>query len=280
MDVNCLDHQLTEDERRHFDERGFLIIKSALEEDELEPLEAAADKIWHEEKSRGLSEQGNLFFPNFIGREQVFIDLVDHPRVFPKVWGLLNSWNIYLYHSHLGITPQEHKEENAQKKQLGFHQDSGRVNLELEGDPRPRLSLKVAYWLSDVSVAGRGNFYIVPGSHLDNKLHRPADDNPRGAIPVCAERGDAVFFDRRLWHARSPNHSTTVRKALFYGYGYRWLRTKDDMTILPELFEKCDPIRKQLLGYGSNCNGFFSPRDEDVPFKLWLEENIGAGALG
>jgi hypothetical protein len=70
-----------------------------------------------------------------------------------------------------------------------------------------------------------------------------------------------------------------VRKALFYGYGYRWLRTKDDMTIRPELFEKCDPIRKQLLGYGSNCNGFFSPRDEDVPFKLWLEENIGAGAL-
>ncbi|MFT7692673.1 MAG: ectoine hydroxylase, partial [Candidatus Latescibacterota bacterium] len=157
------------------------------------------------------------------------------------------------------------------KKPLGFHQDSGRVNLELEGDPRPRLSLKVAYWLSDISEPGRGNFYIVPGSHLYNKLHRPADGNPQNAIPVCAQRGDAVFFDRSLWHARSPNHSPSVRKALFYGYAC----TKDDMTIDPDLYEACDPVRKQLLGAASNCNGFFSPKEEDTPFRTWLEEHLG-----
>ena len=41
-----------------------------------------------------------------------------------------------------------------------WHPDSGRVNIELETDPRPRLSLKVAYFLTDVSEPGRGNFYI------------------------------------------------------------------------------------------------------------------------
>ncbi|MFT5089128.1 MAG: ectoine hydroxylase [Candidatus Latescibacterota bacterium] len=179
--------------------------------------------------------------------------------------------DIYLYHSHLGITPQEADAQSPSKKPLGFHQDSGRVNLELEGDPRPRLSLKVAYWLSDISEPGRGNFYIVPGSHLYNKLHRPADGNPQNAIPVCAQRGDAVFFDRSLWHARSPNHSPSVRKALFYGYAC----TKDDMTIDPDLYEACDPVRKQLLGAASNCNGFFSPKEEDTPFRTWLEEHLG-----
>ena len=50
-------------------------------------------------------------------------------------------------------------------KRLGWHQDSGRVNRDLEGDPRPRISLKVAFFLTDTSVAGRGNFSVVPGSH-------------------------------------------------------------------------------------------------------------------
>jgi ectoine hydroxylase len=277
MDTKCLEHLLTDDERQHFNELGFLVVRNALGEEELLKLEEATDRIWQQNKAQNAA--ANLFYPNFVGREQVFIDLLDHPRVFPKVWGILQSWNIYLYHSHLGITTQEEDAQTPMKKPLGFHQDSGRVNLELEGDPRPRLSIKVASWLSDVSEAGRGNFYIVPGSHLDNNLHRPTDDNPQGAIPVCAQRGDAVFFDRRLWHARSPNHSPIVRKALFYGYAYRWLRTKDDMTIDPSLFDNCDPVRKQLLGYGTNCNGFFSPKDEDVPFKLWLEEHLGEGVF-
>ena len=210
--------------------------------------------------------------PNFAGKEQCFIDLLDNPKTFPKIWGIL-GWNIYLYHSHLGITPQEKPEDEPMKVPLGFHQDSGRVNRDIEISPRPRISLKIAFWLSDVSEPGRGNFHIVPGSHLTDTIVKPEDRNPDGAIPVCANAGDAVFFDRRLWHARSPNHSPIVRKVLFCGYGYRWIRTKDDMTVRPDLFEACDPIRKQILGAGTNCNGFFSPKDDDVPLKLWLEEH-------
>lgn len=278
MDKGCLEFQLTDAERTHFEERGFLIVKNAVQEPQLEVLERETDRIWSEAQTNGLGADKNLFLPNFVGRNQAFIDLIDHPRTFPKVWGLLNSWNIYLYHSHLGVTPQEESADAPASQALGFHQDSGRVNFELEGNPRPRLSLKVAFWLSDVSEPGRGNFYIVPGSHLNNALHRPNDELPEGAIPVCAQRGDAVFFDRRLWHARSPNHSPIVRKVLFYGYAYRWLRTKDDMTIAPELLAQCDPVRKQLLGLGTNCNGYFSPKDDDVPFKLWLEEHAEGAA--
>ena len=181
--------------------------------------------------------------------------------------------SLYLYHSHLVVSPQEAPESEPVKEPLGFHQDSGRVNRDLEMTPRPRVSLKVGYWLSDVSQPGRGNFHIVPGSHLKDAIDKPEDRNPEGAIPVCANRGDAVFFDRRLWHARSPNHSSIVRKVLFYGYGYRWIRTKDETTIRPDLFKNCDPIRRQILGDGTNCNGFFSPKDEDVPLKVWLEEH-------
>jgi hypothetical protein len=39
---------------------------------------------------------------------------------------------------------------------------------------------------------------------------------------------------------------------VFYGYGYRWLRTKDDMTV-QGLWPRSDAIRRQLLGAGTNA---------------------------
>jgi hypothetical protein len=63
-----------------------------------------------------------------------------------------------------------------------------------------------------------------------------------------------------------------TRKVLFYGYGYRWIRTKDDMTV-EELWPRCAPIRRQMLGDGVNCNGHFTPTDADVPLRVWLREH-------
>ena len=169
---------------------------------------------------------------------------------------------------------------------LEWHQDSGRVNIEMETHPRPRLSMKVAYFLTDVSEPGRGNFYIRPGSHLKSDMPVPeseigrdpregtADDVPDDAMSVCVEPGTAVLFDRRLWHSRSPNHSQMTRKALFYGYGYRWIRPKDEMTVEP-LYERCDPIRRQLLGAATRNNGRYVPSEDDVPLRGWLIENLG-----
>ena len=144
----------------------------------------------------------------------------------------------------------------------------------MESHPRPRLSLKVAYFLSDTSEAGRGNFWVIPGSHLQDTLSLPPGGvgQPEGAVPVLAKPGTAVFFDRRLWHTASPNWSDVTRKVLFYGYGYRWIRTKDDMTV-QSLWENSDPIRRQMLGWGVNANGHFSPSDEDVPLRVWLREH-------
>jgi hypothetical protein len=36
-----------------------------------------------------------------------------------------------------------------------------------------------------------------------------------------------VFFDRRIWHARSRNYSRHTRKAVFFGCTYRWTVSRD-----------------------------------------------------
>lgn len=271
METTALQFRLTDDERRHFNEQGYLIVENALDSDQITRLTTLTDAAYTTKLTNGFDPSAALFYPNFIPDAPEFADLVDYEKILPKVWGIL-GWNIYLYHAHLIITPPSGKARD--RKTFGWHQDSGRVNQEMESHPRPRLSLKVAYFLSDTSEEGRGNFWIIPGSHLNDTLALPTDklSQPEGAIPVRVKPGTAVFFDRRLWHTASPNWSDVTRKILFYGYGYRWIRTKDDMTV-KDLWPQSDPIRKQLLGYGTNCNGFFSPTDDDVPLRVWLREH-------
>ncbi|BCM88393.1 hypothetical protein IAD21_00224 [Abditibacteriota bacterium] len=275
MNPSCLQHRLSDQERQQFEEHGWLQIENVLRPAQIESLTAKTDAIHAARVQAGHSPQQALFHPNFIPDDPTFVELVDYALILPKVWGIL-GWNIYLYHSHLIVTPPsgQARPRAGEEKTFGWHQDSGRVNQEMESHPRPRLSLKVAYFLSDTSVEGRGNFWIIPGSHVRDELYRPENGRgqPEGAIPVLTRPGAAVFFDRRLWHTASPNWSDVTRKILFYGYGYRWLRTKDDMTV-QDLWPQCDAIQKQLLGYGLNCNGFYSPTDEDVPLRVWLKEH-------
>lgn len=271
MQPSCLEHRLTDAERTTFEETGLLVIEDALSPERVVALTAATDGVFAQRVAAGHDPRAPLMYSNFLPDDARFVDLIDEEKILPKVWGLL-GWNIYLYHAHLVVTPPGGGTPDA--KTLGWHQDSGRVNLEIESDPRPRLSLKVGYFLSDVSEPGRGNFWVVPGSHLDNTLARPAggEGQPAGARPVLVKPGSAVFFDRRLWHAASPNWSEVTRKVLFYGYGYRWLRTKDDMTVA-DLRDRSEPIRRQLLGWGTSANGYYTPTEADVPLRGWLAEH-------
>lgn len=271
MEISCLQHRLTPAEREQFETEGYLVLEDALSPEQVGALTETVDSIYARKLAEGFDAKTALFYPNFIPESDLFLNLVDYEKVLPKVWGLL-GWNIYLYHAHLIVTPPSGKPKD--EKTFGWHQDSGRVNVEMESHPRPRLSLKVAYFLSDLTEPGRGNFWILPRSHVWDTLKLPEESigQPKGAIPVCVRPGTAVFFDRRLWHTASTNWSDITRKVLFYGYGYRWIRTKDDMTV-QDLWPRCDPIRRQMLGWGVNCNGHYTPTDDDVPLRVWLREH-------
>src|SRR5579871_770415 len=172
MEVSCLQYRLTEAERRTFDETGILMLEDALSPEQVAALTAVTDRIFEAKRAAGHDPHTALFYPNFIPDDPQFADLVDYEKTLPRVWGIL-GWNIYLYHAHLIVTPPCGQAED--NKTFGWHQDSGRVNQEIECHPRPRLSLKVAFFLSDTSVPGRGNFWVIPGSHLQDTLTRPED---------------------------------------------------------------------------------------------------------
>ena len=265
MDSACLEHCLTEAERTKFERDGFIVIENALPAPMVEGLIEAVDSV-----KAGV---------DFIGKHDRFLELIDWHRTFPKVWGIL-GWNIHLYHTHITVTPPVPEEDRPSKKRLHWHQDSGRVSLDIETIPAPRISVKIGYFLTDVSEGGRGNFSVIPGSHLKDEVEYPADgvSNPPEAHEVRVSAGTAVIFDRRIWHAGGWNFSDITRKVLFVGYSMRWFHPRDAMTV-SHYMDRCDPIRRQLLGSKTGNLGLTTPKDEDVPLREWMREHLGEAAI-
>ena len=238
-----------------FERDGFVVVPGALEPAELHRLEDAVDRVWEEEAG----SDGPLHRLAFAGLDDAFLELVDHPACLPLLCDVLD-WNIYVYHCHLDIHPPEPSAEQRWR----WHQDGGRQNVELES-PRPRLSAKVAWFLTDVPTAEHGALRVVPGSQRCDTL--PRDREPAEAVPLLVEAGTAVVFDRRLWHARGDNRSDRTRKVLFYGYTHRWIRPRDELAIDAQRAARLTPLRRQLLGLAEDALGYWFPSDEEVPLR-------------
>jgi ectoine hydroxylase len=224
---------LTPEEGQFFEENGYLHVPAVLAAPQLARLLDAADMVdaWARQRESGV----RLNLLDFVGLHDEFLELIDCPTTFPKVWGIM-GWHISLYHSHMITTMPTDSPPEEQLIPLGerggWHQDSGRLNHDLEGSPtRPRISIKVGYFLTDSTSDGTG-FQVIPGSHNFNLL-QPSGASalaspqllPSGApgaadaISVRVRAGDAVLFDRRVWHngGAQPHHPDAARKVLFYG---------------------------------------------------------------
>ncbi|MFL5790518.1 MAG: phytanoyl-CoA dioxygenase family protein [Actinomycetota bacterium] len=237
------------------DQDGYVRLPGALDPALVQELRDAVDTVWR--RHRADSESAALHLLAFLREDRRFVQLLDHRPVIDVVAEALGP-NIFMYHAHLDVHPPERETPTAWM----WHQDGGIQNRDLETSPRPRMSVKVAYFLTDVSVPGRGNFVVLPGSHRSDTIDRgPNGNDVPGAAPILADPGDAVVFDRRLWHMRSQNRSSVTRKALFLAYTYRWVRPRDELRLPSRIARALTPVQRQLAGV-----------DDADPFPLWMPD--------
>jgi ectoine hydroxylase len=221
------------------------------------PLREALDRVHAVEAVAGaLALDGSMHLLSAAVHCPDLAGLIDHPTTFGHVWPV-PGWTIHIFHSHLDVHPPI---QVPMPFRFNRHQDGGRQNREIETTPRPGLSAKLAYRLSDVSQPGRATLTRPgqPSGQLDRRAPRRDIDwpDPEGAIEVTAAAGDAVFFDRRIRHTRSRNHSPHTRKAVFFGYTYRWAAIRDDITPIraSSLLAQLSPVQ-QFLGVLPDTGG-------------------------
>jgi hypothetical protein len=249
------------DQRRAFDEDGFLIIRNALDAEAVRDLVEASDRLaWAFLRKPVLldkPEYNHLDLRPGLLREEAMLALVSHSSTVPLIVQLLGP-NIQLHSTALICKRPENPAAGPFRR--GWHRDI-RMAKDLGHAGVPRVGIKVCYCLTDFRSDASGMTLMARKTHLrpGPLVIRQGQVDPEG-VEVCDLRldaGDVLLFENRIFHTAAPNRSDRVSKVLMYGYAYRWMRPEVYLEVPDDrLLERVDPITRQLLG------GY---RDVDTP---------------
>ena len=270
---------LTADQKDFFEENGYLIIPGALNSREIAHFTALVDAM--DRRHRQAQELGPEPFVeirNAIAKEHALLELIDWPSAFPLVVELMGP-SLQLNTSHTMVRPPQPSGTVASFKAIDWHRDGCEEVFAVHGT-FPLIYTKIGYFLTDLSRPDMGNLRVIPGSHKHaaKPPQRAGDSDPQGAIQVLTRPGDAVLFQQRTWHAVGPNFSNTVRKNIYMGYCYRWVKPLDYVAQSPELIAKGSAIQRQLLGECNSEMTFWLPKEGEVPLRAWLNAHAAPSA--
>ncbi len=268
---------ITPEQTRQFDTEGYLILRRAIDSETVSALIDAGDQLIASDSEVNRQRRpGGLYdgFRNCMSLDDAFLPLLTNPKVFSIVAQLLGP-HLSLLTSHLIYRAPDPPGSAGDARLPGWHRDHYTSMRDLGHAQIPRHSLKVAYYLTDLSQPNSGVTMMAAGS---NQLKAPIDipegrvDPPTKVEPLL-QPGDAVFFENRTWHAGAANLSDRIRKAVMIGYCYDWIRPTDYRRQAPELVEKLSPMQRYLVGEPVDDNPNFDFTGGPNPIDDWCREN-------
>jgi ectoine hydroxylase-related dioxygenase (phytanoyl-CoA dioxygenase family) len=263
--------RLQPEQRKSFDDDGFLIIRNALDSDAVARLVEAGDRLAGSFLTKGelpgRPEYNLLDLRPGLLAESALFDLISHSATVPLVVQLLSP-NIHLHSSALIY---KRPAPQSPEFRFGWHRDI-RIPRDLGHQSLPRVGIKVCYCLTDFHQPRSGMTLLARGSHLRTKpLAMASDDVDPRDLELCdlqLNAGDAFLFENRLFHTGAPNLSDRCSKVVMFGYSYRWMKTEIYLeTPDARLLAQRDPVTRQLLG------GY---RDIDTPpwaLQRWAQRH-------
>ena len=266
--------QLTEDQRKQFRDEGYLIVRNALDEDTISRLIEAGDRIIDTDERFNRYQTSEYYdgFRNCIHMDDAFIPLLTNAITLPLVIQLLGS-NIQLSTSHLIYRHPDPPGTPNSVRRPGWHRDGGGISGDLGAANFPRMGLKCAFYLTDLSQPNSGVTMLAPGSNqLKERIDiAEGETDPANAIEPLLNPGDCVIFEYRTWHAGAPNYTDRTRKAVMIGYCYRWLKPLDFVKQELSFLDKLSDIEKYLAGEEIDDTLEFQPTGGYNPLTEWCE---------
>ena len=225
-----MNHTLADQQIRHFQEEGFLILPGMLAKETVEQvfveITAAMDQrpdipddlIQYEPSMRGKphTETNELHVRKFYRMAkhlEFFRQLAHHPNLLVTARKLLGS-KVTLLQTMLLMKPPGISGPKV------WHQDNGYFSVS------PPACF--GFWIAcDPATVANGCMHIVPGSHHHGlQPHAGSGDDfglteipvAEEILPVPLEPGDALLFHCELFHFTPPNRTAQRRRALQYHY--------------------------------------------------------------
>lgn len=110
--------------RRLLDRDGLVVLEDALDAEQIARLTTAVDRVW---RKRG--DGAALHLLGFVGLDESFVELVDHPAALPLVCEVLGC-NVFVYHCHLDVHPPLERLP-ARRRGAGTKTAAGRTSSSL-----------------------------------------------------------------------------------------------------------------------------------------------------
>ena len=234
-----------------WEEDGYVVVEDAIVGDDLTRLQDVFDRCTEESKPEWLEEvaagnRSSSFFdiPRPFERDEVFLDVIDHPGTF----GILKD---FLGEDMLSRGLTARLVPPCPISYVGWHPDMNRKTFPLH--------IKVQVYVNDVTE-DRGAFAYVPGSHQEGAGPYPRVkrlDAMPGFKPLPGKAGTAVIFNCYGWHTSMINRTLEPRKSLIISYcvfhemkdtfsrrGPEWTKRREALQKL------LTPEREYLFGFG------------------------------
>ena len=269
--------KITPEQKRQFDEEGYLVMREAIDSDTVSALiEAgdrliASDRVVNRQRRPGGKYDG---FRNCVSMDPAFLPLITNPKTFSIVAQLLSPY-LSLLTSHLIYRQPDPPGSPDTERLPGWHRDHYMSMRDLGDQEIPRHSLKVAYYLTDLSQPNTGVTMMAAGSNqLKERIDIPAGEvDPLSKVEPLLNPGDCVFFENRTWHAGAANLTDRTRKAVMVGYSYDWISPTDYRRQSSDIVEKLSPMQRYLVGEPVDDNPEFDFTGGANPIADWCVEN-------
>jgi ectoine hydroxylase-related dioxygenase (phytanoyl-CoA dioxygenase family) len=186
---------LTEQQRKHFETFGFLVMRDALSQAEVDRITSDFEDVLAEDRGgRAFDGRKRQALLGFVEQRPALTRLLEDDRVYAVVEQLLGPHFVWVG-----------SDGNLYVGNTGWHPDNS----------VPYRRIKVAFYLDPVGK-DTGCLRVIPGSHRpelkdllnDNWPVEDAQESPYGipgcdipAFPLESKPGDIVFFNQALWHA-------------------------------------------------------------------------------
>lgn len=204
---------LTPDDFRQLDERGYLLLEEVLAAPQLAVVRARVNALFAEEGDAAGSEfkqeAGCRRLANLVDKGEVFHELLLHPRVTPLVSHTLGADFKLASNNARSINPHSDRRQP-------LHADMGATPD--AGGPWVFNTI----WMLDDFTAENGALRAVPGSHLWGKLPGEALTDPLAPHPeevlLTGRAGSVLAMNAHLWHGGLENRTAAPRTAVHVFY--------------------------------------------------------------